>query len=100
MQVSFDDGVETTCAQPVHVLPEVAAIISDIVANRRWFHAHPELSFAEHGTAKKVVELLRGYGITEIFEGVGKTGVVALIRGEKPGAAVITSFFLSHSYSS
>ena len=51
----------------------------------RWFHANPELSFEEYKTADKVVELLRSYGITEIWEQVGRTGVVALIRGENPG---------------
>ena len=43
-----------------------------MVANRRWFHAHPELSFEEYITAAKVSELLRSYGITEIFENIGK----------------------------
>lgn len=52
-----------------------------MIANRRWFHACPELSFQEVVTAKKVAELLRSYGITEVFEGVGRTGVVAIIRG-------------------
>jgi amidohydrolase len=50
-------------------------------SNRRWFHANPELSFQEVKTAAKVAELLRSYGITELWEGVGRTGVVALIRG-------------------
>jgi len=53
-----------------------------MVAQRRWFHAHPELSFEEVNTAAKVVEHLRESGITEIFTQVGLTGVVALIRGE------------------
>ncbi len=50
---------------------------------RRWFHMHPELSYEEKKTSNKVVEVLRSYGITEVFEGVGQTGVVALIRGTK-----------------
>lgn len=61
----------------------------EMVANRRWFHAHPELSFEEFETSAKVIELLRSYGITEIFENIGKTGVVALIRGELgPGPCI------------
>ena len=43
---------------------------------------------SEYNTAAKVVEHLQSYGIEEIFEGVGKTGVVALIRGGEPGPCV------------
>ena len=39
---------------------------------RQWFHKHPELSFEEVKTAAKVVETLRGYGIEEVYENVGK----------------------------
>jgi len=74
------DG-ESTCDESVNILPEVYALRAEAEENRRWFHAHPELSFQEVQTAARVVEILRSYGITEIFEGVGKTGVVALIRG-------------------
>jgi metal-dependent amidase/aminoacylase/carboxypeptidase family protein len=51
----------------------------------RWFHAHPELAFEEVVTAAKVVEHLRSYGVTEIWEQVGRTGVIALVRGDQPG---------------
>jgi len=64
----------------------VAALSDEIVANRRWFHAHPELSFQEV-TAAKIVEILRSYGMEEIFKGV-RTGVVALIRGASEGPCV------------
>ena len=42
---------------------------------RQWFHKHPELSFEEVKTAAKVVETLRGYGIEEVYENVGKVSV-------------------------
>ena len=71
VSVSFDSK-ESTCKRPLNILTEVAEIRDEIVSNRRWFHAHPELSFKEFITAAKVVELLKSYGITEIFEGVGK----------------------------
>lgn len=71
--------------ESVRVLPEVSELKDEIVANRRWFHQFPELAFQEVKTAAKVVELLRSYGIEEIWEGVGRTGVVALIRGAHPG---------------
>jgi hippurate hydrolase len=49
---------------------------------RRDFHAHPEFGFEERRTASLVAERLRGFGFTEVVEGVGGTGVVAtLTRG-------------------
>ena len=72
----------------VRVIPEIYALKDEMIANRRWFHQHPELSYKEVVTAAKVVELLRSYGITEITEGVGRTGVVALIRGGSEGPCV------------
>lgn len=44
---------------------------------RRDFHAHPEFGFEERRTAGLVAERLRGFGFTEVVEGVGGTGVVA-----------------------
>jgi amidohydrolase len=79
---------ESTSTAPISFLPEVVALTSEIVANRRWFHAHPELSFQEHKTAAKVVEILKSYGITEIFEGIGRTGVIAILRGNGPGPCI------------
>lgn len=48
----------------------------------RHFHAHPELSLQEHATAKRLAEELRAVGF-EVTEGVGKTGLVALLRNGK-----------------
>jgi hypothetical protein len=78
----------STSNGPIAILEEVLASKEEIFEHRRWFHAHPELSFQEIQTAAKVVEILRNIGITEIWEGVGRTGVVALIRGGKPGKCV------------
>jgi len=47
---------------------------------RRDLHAHPELGFEEHRTARIVVERLASLGI-EYHTGVGKTGIVAVVRG-------------------
>ncbi|CAE7638651.1 cpsA2, partial [Symbiodinium microadriaticum] len=60
----------------------------EMYANRRWFHEHPELSFEEVNTAARIVELLKSYGISEIWEEIGRTGVVALIRGGQPGPCI------------
>lgn len=75
------DTTDSTCVQPVSILDEVQSLWPEVVALRRWFHAHPELSYKEFNTGAKIVEVLRSYGITEVYEGCAKTGVVAVIRG-------------------
>ena len=54
---------------------------------RRDFHEHPELGNREFRTAKIIADHLRSLGI-EVREGVGKTGVVGLLKGSKPGPCV------------
>ena len=54
---------------------------------RRHFHQYPELSNREEKTAAKVAEHLRSLGI-EVKTGVGKTGVVGLLKGAKPGPVI------------
>jgi hippurate hydrolase len=53
----------------------------ELTAFRRDLHAHPELGFEERRTAARVVEALRVAGVDQIHEGIGKTGVVALVHG-------------------
>jgi amidohydrolase len=60
---------------------------AELVALRRQLHQHPELAFEEHETAKAVTAFLGRLGI-KFRSGVGKTGVVALIEGAKPGPTV------------
>ena len=66
----------------------IAELQPQMVQWRRHLHAHPELSFQEHGTAAYVTNILEAEGI-EVRKGVGKlkpelegTGVVAYVRGE------------------
>jgi amidohydrolase len=65
----------------------IAAVMPDVVTWRRDFHANPELGFAEHRTAAAVAAHLRSLGL-EVHEGVGKTGVVGVLRGARPGRTV------------
>jgi hippurate hydrolase len=58
-----------------------AELAPEITAWRRDFHQHPELMFEVHRTAARVAELCRSFGCDEVTEGVGRTGVVAVIRG-------------------
>lgn len=64
-----------------------AAAESDLIAWRRHLHAHPELSNREVETAKFIAEKLRGFGL-EPKTGIARTGVVALIKGGRPGPVV------------
>ena len=59
-----------------------------VVAWRRDFHTFPELSNREERTSRIVAEELRRMGVEEVRTGVARHGVVALIRGGKPGGTV------------
>jgi amidohydrolase len=61
---------------------------SQLVAQRRDFHMHPELSNREERTSRIVAERLRALGLEDVKTGVGKYGVTALLKGTKPGPVV------------
>lgn len=61
----------------------IAAFHPELTALRRDLHAHPELGFEELYTAKRVQEALKVCGVDEIHSGIGKTGVVAVIKGKR-----------------
>lgn len=61
----------------------IAALHPELTSLRRELHAHPELGFEEHYTARRVVESLKICGVDEIHTQIGKTGVVALIHGSR-----------------
>jgi amidohydrolase len=56
---------------------------AELTAIRRDIHANPEFGFQEHRTAAIVAERLKAYGVDEIHTGIGRTGVVGVIRGKK-----------------
>lgn len=59
-----------------------AEMLPEITAWRREFHENPELLYEVHRTAGRVAELLREFGVDEVVEGIGRTGVVGVIRGK------------------
>lgn len=85
---NFVDIRDSTCKDAINVLPEVLSLQAEIESTRRWFHAHPELAYKEVNTAAKIVDLLKSYGIHEIYEGCATTGVVAVIRGGEAGPCI------------
>src|SRR5438876_10292029 len=66
-----------------------AAAMQHLITHRRELHAAPELSFKEIETAHYIAERLDALGVDKMTKGVGGTGVVADIRGERPGRAVL-----------
>jgi amidohydrolase len=69
------------------IVNRVADLHPEITAWRRDIHAHPELLYDVHRTAASVAEKLTAFGCDEVVPGIGRTGVVGVIRGRKPGAA-------------
>ena len=60
---------------------------AQVIAWRRDFHQHPELSNREFRTARVVAEALEELGL-EVQRGIAHTGVIALLRGAQPGKVV------------
>ena len=70
------------------ILAQMNALHATMTAWRRDFHADPELSLEEERTSGKVQDLLKSFGVDEVHHGLARTGVVGVIRGKRPGAAV------------
>ncbi len=62
-------------------------IFDEVVANRRYLHTHPELSFNEVETSAFVAKKLDELGLT--YERMADNGLVALIKGAKPSDRVV-----------
>jgi len=71
------------------IVNRVADLQSEIMKWRRDFHAHPELRYDVHRTASLVAHKLKSFGCDEVVPGIGRTGVVGVIRGRKAGKKVI-----------
>ena len=70
----------------VPVINRVADYHADMTAWRQHLHAHPEIAYEEVETANFVAERLAEFGVDEIHRGMGKTGVVGVIKaGDGPG---------------
>ena len=70
------------------VINRIADYAEQMKVWRRHLHQHPELGTDCFNTAAYVVDRLREFGITEIHEGIAKTGVVALIHGQGAGPVI------------
>lgn len=72
----------------MNIKEEIKELEPELINLRRDFHKHPELGWEEVRTAGIVAEYLRDLGL-EVTEGVSKTGVVGLLKGDKPGRTLL-----------
>ncbi|MCC0805477.1 amidohydrolase [Methylobacterium sp. W2] len=68
------------------IVDRIAALADEITAWRHDLHAHPELQYDVHRTAGFVADKLRDFGCDEVATGIGRTGVVGVIRGRSHGS--------------
>ena len=65
-----------------------APLRNRLIELRRWIHQHPELSFEEADTAKRIIDELKQLGIDYSYQGVGHA-VIGTIEGRDPSARAI-----------
>ena len=83
------------------ILNRVADLQPEIMGWRRDLHAHPELMYDVHRTAAFVADRLREFGCDEVATGLGRTGVVGVIKGRKPvngGDLILLERYLDQKY--
>jgi hippurate hydrolase len=74
-------GTHTKLKANGRAFAHISQFLPDLTALRRDLHAHPELGFEEVYTAARVQEALKLCGVDEVHAGIGKTGVVGVVRG-------------------
>ena len=84
---SFAAHIQEPFEMPV--INRIAEFADEVVAWRRDLHQHPELNYDVHRTAGIVAEKLRAFGCDEVVTGIGRTGVVGVIKGRLPGDKTI-----------
>jgi amidohydrolase len=85
--ISTDSNGQNAIALKAKIAQKAETLEAKVVAWRRDFHQNPELGNREFKTAEKVANHLKSLGI-EVKTGVGKTGVVGILKGGKPGPVV------------
>ena len=83
----LSSNAQNATALKSKIAQKAETLESKVVAWRRDFHLNPELGNREFKTAEKIANHLKSLGI-EVKTGVGKTGVVGILKGGKPGPVV------------
>ncbi|MCM2448633.1 M20 aminoacylase family protein [Agrobacterium vitis] len=71
------------------ILNRAAELEADVRQWRHHLHQNPEILYDVHETAAFVTEKLKEFGVDEVVTGLGRTGVVGLIKGRGDGSRVI-----------
>ena len=71
------------------IVNRVAAMQDEITAWRRDLHENPEILYEVHRTAGVVADKLKAFGCDEVVPGIGRTGVVGVIRGRKSASSKV-----------
>lgn len=71
------------------IIERFSELQGEIAAWRHEIHSNPELLFDVHRTAALVAEKLREFGVDEVVEGIGRTGVVGVIKGKVAGEKTV-----------
>ena len=71
------------------IINRVAELADEVAEWRRDFHQNPEILYEVHRTAARVADLLTSFGCDEVVTGIGRTGVVGVIRGREPASRTI-----------
>jgi amidohydrolase len=66
-----------------------AELLPEITEWRQHLHRNPEILYEVHQTAAFVADKLRAFGVDEVVEGIGQTGVVGVIRGKGAGSKTV-----------
>ncbi|WP_395539882.1 M20 aminoacylase family protein [Neotabrizicola sp. sgz301269] len=70
------------------VLNRIASYAEEMKGWRQHLHQYPELAFDCHETAAWIAQRLREIGVDELHEGIGQTGIVAILNGKGPGPTI------------
>jgi amidohydrolase len=71
------------------IVNRISALHEEVTAWRRDIHEYPELQFDVHRTAGIVAEKLKEFGCDEVVTGIGRTGVVGIIKGRNTGSGKV-----------
>ena len=70
------------------IINRISDFYNDMKEWRQYLHSDPELKFECYRTAAFLVKRLKEFGITEIHQGIAKTGIVAIIEGKEKGKTI------------
>jgi hippurate hydrolase len=71
------------------ILNRAAELQGEVSEWRRYLHENPEILYEVENTASFVEQKLKAFGVDEVVPGIGRTGVVGIIRGKGPGGRTI-----------